>query len=108
MPPRRITQEAIERLVNERVAASLAEDRANRDNVGGPAGGAGGPAAVSVARECTYASFIKCNPSTFSRVEGDVGMCRWFEKLESVFSISECAERNIVKFATSTLQGHAL
>ncbi|GJZ54546.1 putative reverse transcriptase domain-containing protein, partial [Tanacetum coccineum] len=31
-----------------------------------------------------------------------------FEKIESVFGISECAERSKVKFAAATLQGRAL
>ncbi|GJV23449.1 putative reverse transcriptase domain-containing protein [Tanacetum coccineum] len=108
MPPRRMTQATIERLIVKRVAAALAEDRANRENVGGPAGGAGGPAAALVSCKCTYASFMKCYLSTFSEVEGAVGMCRLFDRLESVFRISKYAERDNVKFATSTLQGHAL
>ncbi|GJV62754.1 putative reverse transcriptase domain-containing protein [Tanacetum coccineum] len=32
----------------------------------------------------------------------------WFEKLESVFRISDCKKRDKVKFATATLQGRAL
>ncbi|GJT34559.1 hypothetical protein Tco_0924978 [Tanacetum coccineum] len=32
----------------------------------------------------------------------------WFEKLESVFRISDCREKDKVKFATATLQGRAL
>ncbi|GJW34646.1 hypothetical protein Tco_0057566 [Tanacetum coccineum] len=40
--------------------------------------------------------------------EGAVGLCQWFEKLESVFRISDCKERDKVKFATATLQGRAL
>ncbi|GJS42069.1 putative reverse transcriptase domain-containing protein [Tanacetum coccineum] len=49
--------------------------------------GAGGPAAASAARECTFAGFMKCNPSTFSGVEG---------------------ARNKSKFAAATLQVRAL
>nr|GFC40358.1 putative reverse transcriptase domain-containing protein [Tanacetum cinerariifolium] len=37
-----------------------------------------------------------------------VGLCRWFERIESTFRISECAERRKVKFATATLYGRAL
>nr|GEX11339.1 hypothetical protein [Tanacetum cinerariifolium] len=59
-------------------------------------------------RECTYSSFIKCNPTTFKGVEGAVELCHWFKRTESVFSISECAEKNKVKFAVATLQGRAL
>nr|GFC24216.1 putative reverse transcriptase domain-containing protein [Tanacetum cinerariifolium] len=37
---------------------------------------------------CTYATFIKCDPLPFNRTEGAVGLCQWFERLESVFQIS--------------------
>ncbi|GJU71808.1 putative reverse transcriptase domain-containing protein [Tanacetum coccineum] len=40
--------------------------------------------------------------------DGDVVLTPWFEKLESVFRISDCKERDKVKFATATLQGRAL
>ncbi|GKF27494.1 hypothetical protein Tco_0083388 [Tanacetum coccineum] len=42
------------------------------------------------------------------RTEGMVGLTRWIEKMESVFSISGCAIENQVKFATCTLLGAAL
>ncbi|GJW01364.1 putative reverse transcriptase domain-containing protein [Tanacetum coccineum] len=115
MPPRAMTQAAIEKLVSDRVAAALAQDRATRGNTngaGGPGGNiggnAGGQGGAPPARECTYSSFMKCNPTSFHGNEGAVELCRWFEKTESVFSISECAERNKVKFAAATLQGRAL
>ncbi|GKB36752.1 hypothetical protein Tco_0881694 [Tanacetum coccineum] len=53
-------------------------------------------------------TFMKCDPQPFKGTEGAVGLCQWFEKLESVFRISDCKERDKVKFATATLQGHAL
>ncbi|GJY62393.1 hypothetical protein Tco_0463050 [Tanacetum coccineum] len=40
--------------------------------------------------------------------EGVVGLTRWFEKMESVFSISNCPASSQVKFATYTLQDDAL
>ncbi|GJX66924.1 transposon ty3-G gag-pol polyprotein [Tanacetum coccineum] len=40
--------------------------------------------------------------------EGVVGLTRWFEKMESVFSISNCTAASQVKFATCTLQDDAL
>ncbi|XP_071740140.1 uncharacterized protein [Rutidosis leptorrhynchoides] len=49
-----------------------------------------------------------CKPETFSGTEGPVGIMRWFEKLEAVFRISDCADRDQVKFATCTLQDGAL
>nr|GFA87057.1 putative reverse transcriptase domain-containing protein [Tanacetum cinerariifolium] len=56
----------------------------------------------------TYATFIKCDPLPFNGTEGAVGLYQWFEKLESVFQISECKEKDRVKFAMATLHGHAL
>ncbi|GJY47786.1 hypothetical protein Tco_0437742 [Tanacetum coccineum] len=42
------------------------------------------------------------------RVEGAVGLIRWFERTESVFSRSRCAKENKVTFATGTLTDDAL
>nr|GFA52202.1 putative reverse transcriptase domain-containing protein [Tanacetum cinerariifolium] len=42
------------------------------------------------------------------RKQRAIELCRWFEKSEMVFSISDCAERNKVKFTAATLQGRAL
>ncbi|GJX27640.1 putative reverse transcriptase domain-containing protein [Tanacetum coccineum] len=44
-----------------------------------------------------------CQPFYFNGTEGAVGLIRWFERTESVFSRSKCAEENKVTFATSTL-----
>ncbi|GJV10536.1 reverse transcriptase domain-containing protein [Tanacetum coccineum] len=41
-------------------------------------------------------------------IEGVVGLTQWFEKMESVYSISNCIVACQVKFATCTLQGNAL
>ncbi|GKG15812.1 hypothetical protein Tco_0358135, partial [Tanacetum coccineum] len=78
---------------------------------GAGAGGAGVGGARPVAPEitgCTYVTFMKCDPHPFKGTEGVVGLCQWFEKLEYVFRISDCKERDKVKFATATLQGRAL
>nr|GEW19678.1 hypothetical protein [Tanacetum cinerariifolium] len=40
--------------------------------------------------------------------EGVVGLIRWFERIESVFSRSNCAEENKVAFATGNLTNDAL
>ncbi|GJR57435.1 hypothetical protein Tco_0145696 [Tanacetum coccineum] len=63
---------------------------------------------VQVARECTYPDFLKCQPLNFKGTEGVVGLTQWFEKMESVYSISNCTVACQVKFATCTLQGNAL
>nr|GFA87314.1 putative reverse transcriptase domain-containing protein [Tanacetum cinerariifolium] len=84
----------------------------------GGAGGSGGNAdgtgvrgtgpTVPELTGCTYATFIKCDPLPFIGTEGAVGLCQWFERLESVFQISECKEKDRVKFAMATLRGRAL
>ncbi|GKB30560.1 hypothetical protein Tco_0869961 [Tanacetum coccineum] len=40
-------------------------------------------------------------------MERAVGLIRWFEQTESVFSSSNCAEENKVTFATDTLTDEA-
>nr|GEZ43078.1 retrotransposon protein, putative, Ty3-gypsy subclass [Tanacetum cinerariifolium] len=78
---------------------------------GARAGGAGvggvGSAALEITR-CTHITFMKCERQPFKVTEGAVGLCQLFEKLEFVFRISFCKERDKVKFAAATLQGHAL
>ncbi|GKE95567.1 hypothetical protein Tco_1580422, partial [Tanacetum coccineum] len=63
---------------------------------------------MPVARECTFQDFLKCNPHNFSGTEGVVGLTRWFEKMETVFDISNCPPKYQVKYATCTLQDSAL
>ncbi|GJW67144.1 putative reverse transcriptase domain-containing protein, partial [Tanacetum coccineum] len=74
---------------------------------GGAEVGGAGPAEPEITG-CTYVTFMKYDPHPFKGTEGAVGLCQWFEKLESVFRISDCKERDMVKFATATLQGRAL
>ncbi|GJZ03450.1 hypothetical protein Tco_0536725 [Tanacetum coccineum] len=42
------------------------------------------------------------------RVEVFVGLTRWFEKIETVYHISNCPQKNQVKYATCTLLDNAL
>ncbi|GJW51551.1 putative reverse transcriptase domain-containing protein [Tanacetum coccineum] len=44
----------------------------------------------------------------FKGTEGVVGLTQWFERMETVFNISNCVVENQVKFATCTLHGVAL
>nr|GFC03790.1 hypothetical protein [Tanacetum cinerariifolium] len=54
-------------------------------------------------RECTYIDFLKCQPSPFKGTKGVASLSQWFERIESVFHINNCAIENQVKFATCTL-----
>ncbi|GJV66423.1 reverse transcriptase domain-containing protein [Tanacetum coccineum] len=53
----------------------------------------------------SIASALEAQAATMARA---VGLIRWFERTESVFSRSKCAEENKVTFATGTLTDDAL
>nr|GEX54257.1 hypothetical protein [Tanacetum cinerariifolium] len=110
MPPKAMSQAAIESLVTERVNAALEAERAGRVNEGGEGSNENetrGQDRAPLVRECSFSSFMKCNPTPFHGKEGAIELCRWFEKSEMVFSISDCAERNKVKFVATNLQDDA-
>nr|GEW04810.1 retrovirus-related Pol polyprotein from transposon TNT 1-94 [Tanacetum cinerariifolium] len=65
--------------------------------------GTGARRTKRVARKCTYPDFIKWKPLNFKGTEGVVGLSQWFEKMESVYSISNCTVACQVKFSTCTL-----
>ncbi|GJV58583.1 hypothetical protein Tco_1459588 [Tanacetum coccineum] len=56
-----------------------------------------------VARKCTYLDFMKYQPLNFKGTDGAVELIQWFEKMETVFSISNCLVENQIKFSTCTL-----
>ncbi|GJU54497.1 reverse transcriptase domain-containing protein [Tanacetum coccineum] len=62
---------------------------------------------VTAALEAQTATMATVNLSTFMD-DGQVGLIRWFERTESVFSCSRCAEENKVTFASGTLTDDAL
>ncbi|GJZ89435.1 reverse transcriptase domain-containing protein [Tanacetum coccineum] len=51
---------------------------------------------------------MKCQPLNFKGTEGVVELIRWFEKMETVFHISNCPEKYQVKYAICTLLKSAL
>nr|GEY50779.1 reverse transcriptase domain-containing protein [Tanacetum cinerariifolium] len=61
------------------------------------------PRKTPTARKCTYKNFMSCQPFYFNGTKGAVGLIRWFERTESVFSQSNCIEDCKVKFATGTV-----
>ncbi|GJR11837.1 hypothetical protein Tco_0794489 [Tanacetum coccineum] len=71
-------QENHKALINQGVGAAMAEAEASRVRNGD-------------------------DSNNFKGTEGVVGLTRWFEKMESVFSISNCTTSSQVNFATCTL-----
>ncbi|GJR84456.1 putative reverse transcriptase domain-containing protein, partial [Tanacetum coccineum] len=98
-------------LCDENVDAAIVAERVRHANARNDTRGSGparGQDAAPAARECTFTGFMKCNPTAFCGIEGAVELLRWFEKIESVFGINDCAEGKKVRFAAATLQGPAL
>ncbi|GKA89837.1 hypothetical protein Tco_1427046 [Tanacetum coccineum] len=112
MPPKRtskseassMTQAAIKKLVANSVSATLEAQAANIANTNNTTR----PREALVARQCSYKEFMRCQPINFKGTEGAVGLIRWFERTESVFSHSNCIKDCMVKFATGTLIEEAI
>nr|GEU42580.1 reverse transcriptase domain-containing protein [Tanacetum cinerariifolium] len=102
-----ISQAAIWQLVADSVVAALeaqAANMANTDNINrNPK-----PREAPVARKCSYKEFMSCQPFNFKGIKGTVGLIRWFEQSESVFSHSNCTKDCKVKFTIGTLTEEAL
>nr|GEZ54468.1 putative reverse transcriptase domain-containing protein [Tanacetum cinerariifolium] len=68
MPPKAMSQAAMERLITQRVNAALEAERASQANEGGQGNNAneiGGQDRAPLVWECTFLSFMKCNPTPF-------------------------------------------
>nr|GEW86996.1 putative reverse transcriptase domain-containing protein [Tanacetum cinerariifolium] len=130
MPPKAMSEARMREIIRDQFATSMNEFIANMNNGAGGSGGAGGfggsggsggigrnagrtgvssagPTVPELTR-CTYVTFTKCDPLPFNGTKGAIGLCQWFEKLESVFQINECKEKDKVKFAMATLLRRAL
>nr|GEW91880.1 hypothetical protein [Tanacetum cinerariifolium] len=101
-----VTNAQLQAMIDQGVTALLVARDANRNGDDIHTSGTGRP--VHVAREYTYPDFLKCQPLNFKGTKGVVGLSQWFEKMESVYSISNCTVACQVKFATCTLQGNSL
>nr|GEV39320.1 reverse transcriptase domain-containing protein [Tanacetum cinerariifolium] len=102
-----MNQAAIWQLTDDRVTAALeaqAANMANTDNINRNLE----PRETPAARKCTYKEFMSCQHFYFNGTEVAVGLIRWFERTELVFSHNDCIENYKVKFATGTLTKDAL
>ncbi|GJQ99631.1 putative reverse transcriptase domain-containing protein [Tanacetum coccineum] len=95
-------------MIDQGVTAALATCDANRNDDDSHTLGTGGRRTERVARECTYQDFMKCKPLYFKGTKGVVELTQWFERMETVFHISNCSVENHIKFSTCTLLAGAL
>ncbi|GJT67349.1 hypothetical protein Tco_1018829 [Tanacetum coccineum] len=115
MPPKRtstseaptMTQTAIRKLVADSVTATLEAQAATMASASNPNRNTR-PTGTPVAKTGNYKEFISCQLIYFNGTEGAVGLIRWFERTESVFSRRKCTEENKVTFATGTLTDDSL
>ncbi|GJZ96998.1 hypothetical protein Tco_0669332 [Tanacetum coccineum] len=108
-----MTAAAVEQLIEARVSTTLANYETLRNSTNGYGedshnSSTGTRGSTHTPRKCTYKDFLNCQPLTFKGTEGVVVLAQWFERMESVFHISNCAVENQVKFATCTFLGNAL
>nr|GFA66139.1 hypothetical protein [Tanacetum cinerariifolium] len=92
-----ITQESINNLIAQRVTEAIAEYETQRNsvvNVDTSHTIGTGPKTVCPTRECTYKDYPNCGPLKFNGTEGVIGLTRWFERIESVSSISNYTTEN--------------
>ncbi|GJV82321.1 reverse transcriptase domain-containing protein [Tanacetum coccineum] len=116
MPPKRMstfeapamTQAAIRKLVADSVTAALEAQAANMANTDNTPREPRESLWSRPIQRGGYKEFMSCQPINFKGTEGAVGLIRWFERTESVFSRSNCTEDCKVKFATGTLTEEAL
>nr|GEW29433.1 reverse transcriptase domain-containing protein [Tanacetum cinerariifolium] len=90
MPPKRrsqtnpqltLTQEDVDQLVQDGIAAAIRDKRERvRREATKAEGPARDPVTSPIARECSFASFMKCGPTQFHRTEG-ARCCRTFATL---------------------------
>ncbi|GJV50532.1 putative reverse transcriptase domain-containing protein [Tanacetum coccineum] len=98
-----VTNAQLQAMIDQGVTAALAARDANKNGDDNHTSGTGGRRTERVARECTYQDFMKCKPLYFKGTEGVIELTQWFERMETVFRISNCSVENQIKFSTCTL-----
>ncbi|GJZ56150.1 hypothetical protein Tco_0611343 [Tanacetum coccineum] len=115
MPPKKtttpMTDAAIKQLIAQGIADALAKYETNRSSKNSDDSHdsrSGRRRTEHTTREYTYSNFLKCQPFNFKGTERVIGLTQRFEKIASVFHISNCTIGNQIKFATCTLLGSVL
>nr|GEY95710.1 reverse transcriptase domain-containing protein [Tanacetum cinerariifolium] len=111
MPPKRtsaaaaraaapMTTAAVEQLIEARVSEALDNHETLQNSINGHGdesynSDTGIRGTVRTLRECMYKDFLNCQPLIFKGTEAVVMLSQWFEKMESVFHISNCVVKNL-------------
>nr|GEY17042.1 hypothetical protein [Tanacetum cinerariifolium] len=73
-----VTEAQLQALIDQEVAAAMAEAEASRVRNGYGSNGSG-PRLAQAIRECTYPDFLKCQPLNFKGTEGVIELTQWGE-----------------------------
>ncbi|GKA22898.1 hypothetical protein Tco_0708860 [Tanacetum coccineum] len=92
-----VTNAQLQAMIDQGVTAALAARDANRNGDDSHTSGTGGRRTERIVRECTYQDFMKCKPLYFKGTEGVVELIQWFERMETIFRISNCSVENQIK-----------
>ncbi|GKB74677.1 reverse transcriptase domain-containing protein [Tanacetum coccineum] len=95
-----VTNAQLQAMIDQGVTDALAARDANRNGNDSRTSGTGVRRTERVAQECTYQEFMKCQPLYFKGTEGVVELTQWFERMETIFRISNCSMENQIKFST--------
>ncbi|GKG46610.1 hypothetical protein Tco_0501456, partial [Tanacetum coccineum] len=92
-------------MINQGVTDTSAASDDDRNTIGDDShnSGTGVRRTERVTRKCTYPDFMKCQHLNFKGTEGVVELIQWFEKMETMFSISNCSVENQINLSTYTL-----
>ncbi|GJS48717.1 hypothetical protein Tco_0598838 [Tanacetum coccineum] len=88
-----VTNAQLKALIDQGVADALVARNADRSRNGNDSHNSGTSSRriERTARECTYTDFLKCQSINFKGTKGFVGLTQWFERIETVFNISNYA-----------------
>nr|GEV62535.1 hypothetical protein [Tanacetum cinerariifolium] len=98
-----VTNAQLQAMIDQGVNTVLAARDTNRTGDDNHTSGTGVRKTEHITQECTYQDFMKCQPLYFKGTEGVVELTQWFERMETIFCISNCLAENQIKFATCTL-----
>ncbi|GKA71986.1 hypothetical protein Tco_0778202 [Tanacetum coccineum] len=100
-----VTNAQLKELINQGVVDALATRDVDRSMNGDDShnSGTGVRRQTPLARRCTYSDFMKCKPLYFKGTKGVVELTQWFERMETVFRISNCTMENQIKFPTCNI-----
>ncbi|XP_022024684.1 uncharacterized protein LOC110925020 [Helianthus annuus] len=63
---------------------------------------------TEISKECNYKTFISCNPPSFDGKKGAIEAHEWLSEVEAILDVSDCHERNKVRFAVHLFKSEAL